>query len=66
MCHVFLHEPNLPLAVRQECVLFGVLQRPLEVLEGFFLLKKRIPHEILRKYDGSCDMSKYLDFKMAL
>ena len=34
MC--FFHKPNLPLAVRQECVLFSVLQRPLEALEGFF------------------------------
>ena len=36
MCHVFLHKPNLPLAVRHVYVLFGVLQMPLEALEGFF------------------------------
>ena len=36
MCHVFLHKPNLPLAVWHVYVLFGVLQMPLEALEGFF------------------------------
>ena len=36
MCHVFLHKPNLPLAVQHVYVLFGVLQMPLEALEGFF------------------------------
>ena len=36
MCHVFLHKPNLPLAVRHVYVLFVVLQMPLEALEGFF------------------------------